>query len=269
MPNNRNTVGLWRAVGLGALAGAAYLLNQQNRLLRRVLANQEAVMLQIRDESRHQTRQAQALYWLHRELELAAPLPPMRGWAISPDFAVLLVQLLREQQPHTVLEFGGGTSTIITAAVLRQLGGNRRVVAVEALASFAQQARVQIERHGLEDLSQVIHAPLVDMQTDGRSYRWYQPQAFAHVDNIDFLTVDGPAQYNTMQPRVRYPAYPMLRQRLTDNALVLLDDANRVEEQAIGREWLRRYPALTQQASYSELEKGAVVLRHRVDGPDS
>ncbi len=263
MLNNNRGRNTWLAAGAGLLAGVLFALRHQHQLLTQILAEQKDLRAQIRDESRHQTRQTQALQWLYRELDLSHPLPPMRGWAISPDFAVLLVQLLREHQPHTVLEFGGGTSTIITGAVLRDLGGDCRVIAVEALAPFAEQARATVQQHALADIATVIHAPLRPVHAEGMTFRWYDPQAFAHIDNIDFLTVDGPAQHTARTRSIRYPAYPLLYKRLTDNAVVLLDDANRDDEQNIVKDWLRRYPQLTQQSEERELEKGAAVLRHR------
>ena len=45
------------------------------------------------------------------------------------------------------------------------------------------------------------------------------------------LIVDGPAE--TTEPLIRYPAVPVLYDRLSDDAVILLDDADRTEEERI------------------------------------
>lgn len=215
----------------------------------------------LNNESKEITRQTQALMWLYSQLDFRAPLPPMRGWAISPDFAALLVERLRQCQPQTVLEFGGGTSTLITAQTLKQMGRGH-VIAVEALAPFAVQARADVQRLGLEDVATVIHAPLTRVNVNRQMWQWYDPQPFAHVTDIDFLMVDGPAQHNNPQRMTRYPALPLIASRLTDNALIVMDDTNRDDEQSIVRRWLTEFDSIQTVVEHSEFEKGAVVLQH-------
>src|SRR5690606_4628023 len=47
-----------------------------------------------------------------------SPLAPMRGWAISPDLAALLVSLIAVERPRMILEVGSGVSTAIMAMAL-------------------------------------------------------------------------------------------------------------------------------------------------------
>jgi hypothetical protein len=45
------------------------------------------------------------------------------------------------------------------------------------------------------------------------------------ITGVDLLFVDGPV--GDTSPQARYPALPVLADRLTDDTLVLLDDSNR------------------------------------------
>ena len=53
---------------------------------------------------------------------------------------------------------------------------------------------------------------------------------------IDLLVVDGPP--GLLRPQARYPALPVLRERLSPGASILLDDTHRADEREIVRRWL-------------------------------
>jgi hypothetical protein len=72
-------------------------------------------------------QQLEALTSLTSILPIRYPLPPMRGWAISPDFGVLLVSEILNKKPHVVVELGSGVSTLLIAYCL-ELVGHGRVV---------------------------------------------------------------------------------------------------------------------------------------------
>ena len=49
-------------------------------------------------------RQVEALFSMFSTLKLRHPLPPMRVWPISPDFANIVISLIAEHRPGLVLE---------------------------------------------------------------------------------------------------------------------------------------------------------------------
>jgi hypothetical protein len=102
----------------------------------------------------------------------------------------------------------------------------------------------------------VRHAPLVPQSIDGKKWQWYD-LADIHFDRpIDLLFIDGPPE--RVQKLSRYPAVPLLFDQLSDEAIVVLDDGDRDEEEEIVRRWTQEYPSL--KAEYHALEKGAFVL---------
>jgi len=82
------------------------------------------------------------------EAGAAAGLPPI---AVSPSQGKLLHLLAEAIQAHTVLEIGtlAGYSTIWLA---RALGPGGRLITLEANASYAEVARANIARAGLQDI---------------------------------------------------------------------------------------------------------------------
>jgi hypothetical protein len=251
--------GLWWALGGAAALGVMRMLYRQHTALVDLQRTQQQLADQLTDESKQITRQTQALLWLYSQLDLRVPLPPMRGWVISPDFASLLIDLLRQHQPRTVVEFGGGTSTLITAQALKQMG-HGHVIAIEAIAAFAQQTAENIQRNNLQNVATVLHAPLTRVDVHGQEWEWYDPAAFADVTDIDFMVVDGPAQHDNPRRLARYPALPMMAERLTKPAVILLDDTKRDDERQIIDRWQHEFTSVQTLATYDEFEKGAVVL---------
>ena len=98
-----------------------------------------------------------------------------------------------------------------------------------------------------------------------RSWLWYDLDALEDVTSIDMVIVDGPP--GNIQRLARYPALPLLADRLSDKAVVVLDDCFRHAEKEIVARWLRDYPGFTDQTIGTE--KGTVILRKSEKAPIS
>lgn len=202
-----------------------------------------------------ESRQLEAYVALVGALRPEVPLPATRGWAASPDFLKMVAELVLDRRPRLVVEASSGTSTVVIALCLRKLGAGH-VVSLEHDARFAQQTRRALAQQGLGDFATVVHAPLKRHLVDGRAHAWYDLDAMPMADlPIDLLVVDGPP--GSVQANARFPAVPLLLQRLAPDAAVVMDDAARRDERAIVAEWVRLYKL---QSRYLPLEKGACVL---------
>jgi len=206
--------------------------------------------------------QVEALLNLHTMLApINAPLPPMRKWAIAPDFGNLLYTLLMEYQPTQIVELGGGVSTVITGYYCAQMEIKAVVEAFDHHPLYASLARQHIDSHQLIDVATVHHAPLEALEISGEKWHWYDPTAFDLLTEIDFLTVDGPPQQDNPTSMVRYPALPVLFSKLKSGAIILLDDAHREDEQKIVERWLDEFDLV--KLREVDTEKGAVVLQKK------
>ena len=57
----------------------------------------------------------------------ATDLPPLRGWAISPDVCIKLYRHVVSVKPEVVVEFGSGASTYIIALAIKENGRTKYV----------------------------------------------------------------------------------------------------------------------------------------------
>lgn len=201
-------------------------------------------------------RQMEALIALDGVLRFARPLPPMREWAIGPDFALLVVSLLKERKPRLVLECGSGASTLIVADILKTTGIGR-LISIDHDSTYAKRTVAALCTRDLNDVAEVLVAPLKRVQMGPEVWPWYDLAVLPEIPPVDLLIVDGPPANH--EPLARYPALPALVERLAEQGCLVLDDAGRTGEQRIVHSWVRAYSGLT--AEYVPTEKGAVVIR--------
>ena len=79
------------------------------------------------------------------------------------------------------------------------------------------------------------------------------------------LVVDGPPR--RLQDKSRFPALPKLLDKLSPNATIILDDANRENEKEVRKEWelyLDKNEVRYDLDHYSEYEKGMLIIKLRV-----
>jgi len=211
-------------------------------------------------EQRMVYKQVEALLTLQNRLRLRAPLPSMRGFAISPDFANIIVDLIETYQPQHIFEVGGGVSTLIGGYCLEKQGSGK-LISIDHTDIFSGKTRANVARHKLENIAEVIHTPLKTFELHGEAFEWYDVSMTSHMDAIDLLIIDGPTQWDNPRRRVRYPALPILHERLANRALILIDDADREDEQWMVEAWLKEFPV--ELVDIFDTEKGAKLLRWR------
>ncbi|MBD8080775.1 class I SAM-dependent methyltransferase [Cellulosimicrobium arenosum] len=184
--------------------------------------------------------QVQALEQLRDKFDVSGPLPDVGGWALDPTALLWLIDEIEQRRPEHVVECGSGTSTFWIAMALRQ-NGRGQVISLDHLEEFAVRTRSVLERHGLTEVAEVRHAPLIATQTPRGEFQWYGVNP-ATVGPIDLLVVDGPPE--ATGPLARYPALPLLHGSLTADARVLVDDVHRDDEKQAIEHWLEELPRL-------------------------
>lgn len=169
---------------------------------------------------------------------LTGKLPlDLGGWAADPVLADELVRALCRRRPARVVECGSGWTTVLTAACLEVLGTGE-VVALEHEQGYARRTRELVAACGAADRAEVLLAPLERQDLDGEQRPWYARDAVQAIEGpVDLLLVDGPPGF--LASEIRYPAVPLLRDRLADGCLVVLDDGYRSDEARIARAWGR------------------------------
>lgn len=164
------------------------------------------------------------------------PLPQLGGYAMSPLAASALVQHVVRTQPKTLVELGPGSSTVLLVRLSQSLSVQPCIACLEHDRHFAEQVSASVRAHGGGSV-RVIEAGLRPLEIGEWRGAWYDPQALAELpDRIEFLVVDGPPERTG--PDARYPAYPMLRDRLVESAHIFVDDTGRAAERSMVHRWV-------------------------------
>ncbi|MCW2258610.1 MULTISPECIES: class I SAM-dependent methyltransferase [Sphingobacterium] len=205
-------------------------------------------------------QQMESLLSIYRSLPNLKHLPNTRGWVGSPDFLLKLVEIVLKRKPQFVFELSSGVSSIIlgTALQLNQLG---HLLSIDHEESYANVTRANIELNGIDKNCSVKVCPLVNVEVEGITYRWYDLKTIQKREGIDCLVIDGPP--GSTQPLARYPAVPLLYNFFSDKMVIIMDDANRRDEQIIIDRWVEFLHARkfkVQRTDFPAFEKGLVVL---------
>lgn len=177
-------------------------------------------------------------------------------WSAGADFLQLVVDHCLAQGPQHILECSSGLSTLVLARCC-QMTGQGRVVSLENGAQYADKTRAALSAYGLDDWAEVVDAPLCDTPLrDGSHFQWYQLDGLTSHKPFDLLVIDGPPGF--LQPRSRYPALPLLFERLAPRCHIFLDDAARDDERLLVAQWLDGFPVTSHR--YHETERGCTEL---------
>lgn len=178
-------------------------------------------------------------------------------FAIDPHLGKVLAQIIYRHNPDYVVECGSGTSTVFVAKLLKKLNPRGYITALEHLDEYAEETKRLIQDHSCTSHAEVRAVPLTGCEPGGKDQVWYgvSPNDFRDQD-IDLLLVDGPP--STVCSMARYPAVPLLRSRLGDNCIIVMDDGDRPEDEEIARRWAENEGA---DLKYVGGPRGIYVLR--------
>jgi len=161
-----------------------------------------------------------------------------RSWMATPQFLLALHQEIKDNKSQTMLDIGSGMTTVISAYALRD-NGSGKIVAWEHDLDHVESTRELIQSQNLSHLAQVEHRVLRKMEVSGADHLWFDTSN-SFEKRIDLLIVDSPP--GSTGPMARYPAIPLLKHQLSENAIIFLDDIERVDESKILEEWLKLLP---------------------------
>ncbi|QFT53813.1 class I SAM-dependent methyltransferase [Microbulbifer sp. THAF38] len=201
--------------------------------------------------------QLESLSWLQKRLSIKGQLPPLRGWAASPDVLLRLHTHIMSSRPTIVVELGSGASTLVIADALRQ-NGKGKLISIEHSEYYGSLTLSSLQ---VEYLQSWVDLRIGDLELwegehlnsddSDKPPRWYPLSILEGIDNVDLLWVDGPPGATCLYSR--YPALPALFNRLSRKAEVWMDDTIRKEEKNICERWAQDYDF---ELEYHPLEKG-------------
>lgn len=169
-------------------------------------------------------------------------LPADDGWMLPPDMYGYLAALVRSQQPALLVECGSGASTVLLAALQTEHGG--RVVSLEHEEQYVERTKRMLKDNSLS--ADVHHCPL------GQAEQWQWYTDLPDLGEIGMLVVDGPPARTARL--ARYPALPLLRDHLADDAVIVLDDTGRGDEREIVGRWIKEHNLRPERIKHSKGE---------------
>ena len=201
-------------------------------------------------------KQMDALTAIHSIINFRYPLPQMRGWPVSPDFANLILQTIISEKPQKIVEIGSGISSVLIGYVLEKIGKGK-LITLDHEKRFQEKTLNDLKNHNLSSYVQVEFAPLVEYNIQGQKWLWYDIKGINGLQEIDILIVDGPPAQT--QNYARFPAFPLLKEKLSSKYLLLTDDGNRDEEKHVIEKWVELERGL--EVQYFDTEKGSFILK--------
>lgn len=217
----------------------------------------DSLHAQTQKESRGLFASLETYLSLRDRLDLRLGLPYSHNWSAAPDFLKLIVEHTLSAKPATIVECSSGLTSLMLARCC-QMNGHGALFSLENGPEFAAKTRSEIARYQLDDYATIIDAPLTRLQLDGREYQWYTLDDFPSR-SIDMLVIDGPPGF--IQHHSRYPALPLLFDKLAEGCVIFMDDAARSDEQEIIEMWRTSFPTIEHE--YIKTERGCSIVRIR------
>jgi len=244
------------ALLFAVLAGQWHLLAR----IRRVEAQRDEWPQVLKDEVHGLFNQLESYHYLRDRLNLRDGMPYTTDWSAAPDFLKLIVEHCLEQKPKTIVECSSGLTSVMLARCC-EMNGAGHVYSLENGAEYAEKSRAHLQRYGLQQQATVLHAPLQSYQLNDTAYQWYAMEQLPD-NSIDMLVIDGPPGF--LQKHSRYPALPLLHEKLADGCVIFMDDAARPDERDIVEMWQEQFPGL--EHHYIRTERGCSMLRRTKAG---
>lgn len=148
------------------------------------------------------------------------------AWAADTEYLeAVLERVLTLRGP--VLECGSGLSTLLVGAIAESEGTD--LWTLEHHPVWFERVRKEVNRYGLSS-TRLTLAPLEDYG----EFSWYRPPLEDMPEKFTLIICDGPPGDT---PGGRYGLLPVMRERLSATAEILLDDTARRAEVQIARRW--------------------------------
>ena len=201
--------------------------------------------------------QIQSLFNIFNALEIPHMLPRFRDlWSISPDFGYLVTRNILDEKPDTVIEFGSGLTTLLVGLALKK-NGTGKIVSIDQDEKYFDKTKRLISKFRLEDYVDLKLCSIETIHLHGKQRKWYATQFLDKIDTVQMIIVDGPP--GSIQDKARYPALPVLYDKIDKHFICFVDDYNRTAEEQMVDDWMNMYPDISLEKINTET--GAALIR--------
>ena len=208
-------------------------------------------------------QQLESFIPLINDLEIKSNLPNTRGYAASPDYLSKINEIIKEKRPKLILEAGSGVSTLIASYSLKKYVNDGKIISLDHNQKYAQETIDELKKHNLDKYAKVVHAPLKTHKFPisnlySNYLVWYDIDSVINeIESIDLFIIDGPPAKNSKN--ARFPALPIMFNKISKGAIIILDDAKRKNEQETIRLWKKEYDCFDYE--YIDNDKGLALIK--------
>jgi len=207
-----------------------------------------------KDKIQTSYEQLEILIPLFNELEIKKRIPHTRGYAASPDYLFEIKNIIKKEKPKLILEAGSGVSTLISAYSLKKYGEGQ-IISLDHEKLYADKTIIELKKHNLEKYANILYAPLKKYDND---LLWYDADdALQGLGLIDLFIIDGPPKNSSKN--ARFPALPLMFNKMKIGTIIILDDARRKSEQDTVLLWKQKYDCFDYQ--YIDNDKGLIIMK--------
>lgn len=186
------------------------------------------------------------------EIEALATSP-----ALSKETLRFVGSILQSYQPKSILEFGSGLSTRFLTSFMRASLPAAHLYTVEDSSYYLQDTVDSI----YDDQNVTfLHSPIRNYIFRCKPFLTYDSDWVQRIPRnlkFDMVLIDGPPGRKFGREAPLYQIAPFI----TSQTLILLDDANRPQEQDSIANWERVFVDGVELVTFSELRGGFAVLR--------
>lgn len=152
------------------------------------------------------------------------------GWSAFHDYSIGIIEAAVRNSGN-VLECGSGLSTILLGIIARDRGF--KVYSLEHDEKWRMRVQKMLDRLEIRSV-QLFLSPIMNYG----EFDWYSVTQLDLPDTFTLVICDGPPHYTKGG---RYGLLPLMRKRLNDSSIILLDDFSRPREQEIVAMWREEF----------------------------
>ena len=181
---------------------------------------------------------------------------PWTSSAIRPAALAFILNDILINDRKTIVELGGGVTTLFVSTLLSRLGQDRKLITIEHNQDWIEALLRNLSLFAHPENVELVHAELGKCERALDQNPWYD---FAQIEQairgvkINLLIIDGPPAFAPGKSLSRYPAIPLLFDSLAERCSIFLDDGNRPGEKKIARLWEKEYGLKFQKMSGNTL----------------
>lgn len=167
---------------------------------------------------------------------------PSTLFSLNPGGIHLICTELTLHERKVYLEIGAGISTFYAAKLKKDLDLNCKIISCDNDADWLNFMDKHLQRLKLREMVVLVHAELNDSNYALKGNKWYDSNALStaleeYRELVDLVLVDGPFAALPPFQYSRFAAGPFLKDYLSDDACVILDDVGRCGEAHCVKKW--------------------------------